>query len=36
MVVDYVLSKFKPNEKDLINEVEDQIFDLIFEFIKEK
>jgi len=36
MVVDYVLSKFKPNEKDLINEVEDQIFDLISEFINEK
>lgn len=33
MVADYVLSKFKPNEKKLMNDNENQIFQLIKDFI---
>lgn len=33
MVPDYVLSKFKPNEKKLVKEQEDEIFQLIKKFL---
>lgn len=33
MVANYVLSSFKPNEKELLNESEDCIFSMISEFI---
>lgn len=34
MVADYVLSTFKPNEKELIEKIENQIFDLVMDFLK--
>jgi peptidyl-tRNA hydrolase len=33
MVADYVLSKFKPNEKELIKSKEAQIFEFVRNFI---
>jgi peptidyl-tRNA hydrolase len=33
MVADYVLSTFKPNEKDLMDEKFDEISDFILKFI---
>jgi peptidyl-tRNA hydrolase len=34
MVADYVLSTFKPNEKDLMDEKFDEISDFILKFLK--
>jgi peptidyl-tRNA hydrolase len=35
MVADYVLSTFKPNEKELMEEKFDEISDFIKDFLKE-
>jgi peptidyl-tRNA hydrolase len=35
MVADYVLSTFKPNEKDLMDENFDEISDFILKFLKD-
>ncbi|MBR2158138.1 hypothetical protein IJ913_01745 [bacterium] len=35
-IVDWVLSSFKPNEKELLVEKQDEIFNLIDEFLTKK